>query len=181
MKKKVGKQISCETAFRLFHSYWRQGRRVREDAPEQPSSFTGSGKPSRLGREAPWDFRGRWAGQEVTLIRPLRGHLPPGRGKALRAANSPPTKERQILPPHPPRICPAPVPIPSVAARHLPLIRGVGPPRGRFRGAPGFAPGALAWQSQARQWNRNSENFCKPRAQWPGRNRGSHSDFARRK
>ena len=32
------------------------------------------------------------------------------------------------------------------------------------------APGALVRQSQARRWNRTGINFCKPRAQWPGRN-----------
>ena len=37
-------------------------------------------------------------------------------------------------------------------------------------GPPGFAPGALARQSQARKLNRNSNNFCKDRAQWPGGN-----------
>ena len=54
--------------------------------------------------------------------------------------------------------------------------------RGRSQtGPPGFASGALAGQSQAQERNRTSPNFCKPRAQWPGRNRGGHSDFARRK
>ena len=36
---------------------------------------------------------------------------------------------------------------------------------------PEFAPGALARQSQARERNRTSPNFCKPRPQWAGRNR----------
>ena len=44
--------------------------------------------------------------------------------------------------------------------------------RGRSQtGPPGFAPEALARQNQAQEWNRTSNNFCKPRAQWPGRNR----------
>ena len=34
----------------------------------------------------------------------------------------------------------------------------------------GNAPGALVRQSQARLWSRNSDNFCIPRAQWPGLN-----------
>ena len=42
-----------------------------------------------------------------------------------------PKKEIRNLPPHPPPSG-APIPIPSVALRHLPLIRGVGPPRGRL-------------------------------------------------
>ena len=53
---------------------------------------------------------------------------------------------------------------------------------GRSQTGPlGFVPGMLAGQSQAQERNRTSPNFCKPRAQWPGRNRGGHSDFARRK
>ena len=35
---------------------------------------------------------------------------------------------------------------------------------------PGYAPGALARQSQARLRNRTGGNFCIPRAQWPGWN-----------
>ena len=48
-------------------------------------------------------------------------------------------------------------------------------------GPPGFAPGALAWQSQAQRLNRTSRNFCIPRTQWPGGNSDTHSDFARQK
>ena len=40
-----------------------------------------------------------------------------------------------------------------------------------------FAPGAFARQTQARKWNRTGGNFCKPRAQWPGRNRGKPLKF----
>ena len=43
--------------------------------------------------------------------------------------------------------------------------------RGRSQtGPPGFAPKALARQSQAQRLNRTSRNFCTPRAQWPGWN-----------
>ena len=42
-------------------------------------------------------------------------------------------------------------------------------------------PGALVRQSQARLWSRSSDNFCIPRAQWPGGSLDRHSDFARRK
>ena len=42
-------------------------------------------------------------------------------------------------------------------------------------------PGALARKRQARLWKRCTCNFCKPRAQWPGGNLDSHSDFACRK
>ena len=55
---------------------------------------------------------------------------------------------------------------------------------GRVRApAPTVAngPGALVRQSQARLWSRNSDNFCIPRAQWPGGSLDRHSDFARRK
>ena len=46
-------------------------------------------------------------------------------------------------------------------------FRGRCPRRGRMRYP---APGALAEKTQAHQWNRTSYNFCKLRAQWPGRN-----------
>ena len=36
---------------------------------------------------------------------------------------------------------------------------------------PEFAPGALVRKRQARERNRTSPNFCKPRPQWAGRNR----------
>ncbi len=74
-------------------------------------------------------------------------------------------------------------PIPSGPSGHLPLIRGVVPPlrfsknstgigEGRPLGLPpGYAPEALAEETQAHEWNRTSGNFCKLRAQWPGRNR----------
>ncbi len=49
-------------------------------------------------------------------------------------------------------------------------------------GAPArIRTGAFARPSQALMRNRTSSNFCKPRAQRPRRNRGGHSDFARRK
>ena len=53
---------------------------------------------------------------------------------------------------------------------------------GRTMCAPtvGDRPVSLVRQSQAREWNRNSRNFCKLRAQWPGRDLERHSDFARR-
>ena len=38
-------------------------------------------------------------------------------------------------------------------------------------------PGAFARQGQAQLWNRSSSNFCKPRAQWPGRNCGQSLRF----
>ena len=54
--------------------------------------------------------------------------------------------------------------------------------RGRtLAGPPIIDQLSPARQSQARKWNRTSGNFCKPRAQWPGRNLECHSDFARRK
>ena len=71
-------------------------------------------------------------------------------------------------------------------ARHLPLIRGVGPPpregcRATARVAPtaGTTPGALVRQSQAQLWSRSSDNFCIPRAQWPGLNSGMPLHFLR--
>ena len=87
------------------------------------------------------------------------------------------------LPPHPS----------GLTASHLPLkgkalktrssafpFRGRCPRRGRMR-YPCFELGMLARQTQAREWNRASSNFRKPRAQWPGGNLECHSDFARRK
>ena len=50
--------------------------------------------------------------------------------------------------------------------------------RGRSQTGPTvYAPGAFARQTQARKWNRTSGNFCKPRARWPGRNRGKPLRF----
>ena len=85
------------------------------------------------------------------------------------------------LPPHPS----------GLTASHLPLkgkalktrfsafpFRGRCPRRGRMR-YPCFELGMLARQTQAREWNRASSNFRKPRAQWPGGNLECHSDFAR--
>ena len=79
-------------------------------------------------------------------------------------------------------------------ARHIPERReGQAPPlrvsrksfrfgQGRPLGLPPeYAPGTFARQSQAQLRNRTSGNFCKLRAQWPGRNLDAHSDFARRK
>ena len=45
----------------------------------------------------------------------------------------------------------------------------------------GDGPGALAEKSQAQERDRNSGNFCRARAQWPGGNLKCHSDFVRRK
>ena len=42
-----------------------------------------------LDKGAPWAFRRRCAGYDGTLIRPLWGHLPPCRGKALWAGLGP--------------------------------------------------------------------------------------------
>ena len=71
----------------------------------------------------------------------------------------------------------APIPIPS-GLRPSPLEKGSRPLKGKAYGRPHGAaptaengPGALAQPSQAQLWNRSSGNFCKPRAQWPGRNR----------
>ena len=85
------------------------------------------------------------------------------------------------LPPHPS----------GLTASHLPLkgkalktrssafpFRGRCPRRERMR-YPCFELGMLARQTQAREWNRASSNFRKPRAQWPGGNLECHSDFAR--
>ena len=42
-------------------------------------------------------------------------------------------------------------------------------------------PGALVRQTQAQTWNRAKNKFCKLRAQWPGGNLDTHSNFTRRK
>ena len=65
--------------------------------------------------------------------------------------------------------------------QHLPPDRGKAFRRPKAAPKAEHKPGALARQSQAQSWNHSDSKFCKPRAQWPGRNRGSHSDFARRK
>ncbi len=95
----------------------------------------------------------------ASLIRPLRDHLLL-KGKAWRAADSRPYRRMatyggRVRTPAPTRM----------------QGRSRSPPRGRSQtGPPGFAPGALARQSQAQKLNRTSGNFCTPRAQWPGGN-----------
>ena len=73
-------------------------------------------------------------------------HLPPGRGKAFGRVLDPPLRRIWEWP---------------RCSR-----------RGRSQTGPtGFVPGALARESQAHKRDRTGRNFCKPRAQWPGRNR----------
>ena len=139
----------------------------------QPLPCDRAGTVSILRRGAPWGSRRGGAYQEVTLIRPFgppypfcpSGTFPPDRGnrpsplegEGLRAADSRPYKGNRNLIPHPSR----------ATARVAPTAYP--------------APGVLVRQSQAQNWNRTNCNFCKPRAQWPGRNLDCHSDFARRK
>ena len=90
--------------------------------------------------------------------------LPPWRGKAWRAA----TRGR-----------------PYKRSETRPLIRplrGRLPPRGRFRGAPCFTPGALARQLRRRPKTASKTNFAHSGPQW-GRmeTQASTPDFARRK
>ena len=61
-------------------------------------------------------------------------------------------------------------------------LRGHLPPRGRFRGAPGFTPGALARQLRRRPKTASKTNFAHSGPQW-GRmeTQASTPDFARRK
>ena len=81
----------------------------------------------------------------LQLFPPDRGNRTSPKGKALRAGLGPaPTADTKRL--------------------RFPC-RGRSPP-----GPPGFAPGALAHQSQVQKLNRTSGNFCTPRAQWPGGN-----------
>ena len=78
------------------------------------------------------------------------GHLPP-RGKACRRLTAAPTADIEAAP----------------------FSR-----RGRSQTGPtAYLPGALVRETQAQVWNRTSGNFCKPRAQRPGWNSDTHSDF----
>ena len=83
--------------------------------------------------------------QEVTLIRPLRGHLPPWRGKAGRAA----------------RVCRPYGAIMNHPGRAATWGRSYGERRTESDGS----------EIQAQLRNRSSGNFCKARAQWPGMKR----------
>ena len=108
------------------------------------------------------------------------GHLPPWRGKAFRRPQGPLLRRKT-----------APKRWLGKARRKTESPHPASPGTSFYKGAwaggasPSptaiFAPVALAQQTKAQSWNRSSGNFCKPRAQWPGRNRGGHSDFARRK
>ena len=67
-----------------------------------------------------------------------------------------------------------PEPFPSSvwpSASHLPPGEGL----------TEIAPGTIVRNMQARKWNRTNNNFGNARAQWPGGNLDTHSDFARRK
>ena len=81
----------------------------------------------------------------LQLFPPDRGNRTSPKGKALRAGLGP---------------------APTADTKRLRF-----PCRGRSQtDPPGFAPGALARQSQVQKLNRTSGNFCTPRAQWPGGN-----------
>ena len=191
-------------------------RRVREAAPYKGGRCLdgGGGKPPPYMGSPPWDGRpsvpplrcaktippirrgrtlSRAAGCPAipapTLIRPLRGHLPPGRGKAFgRPHGAAPTKGGEPCP----LICHGfsvpPFPIPSVASRHLPLTRGVGPQGEGLRATARVAPTAgtgsatLVRSRQAQVWNCVGCNFCILRAPaGPDGTAEGHSIFARRK
>ena len=104
---------------------------------------------------------------EPTLIRPLRGHLPPGRGKAFgRPHGAAFTKGFE----------PCPLIRHGFAVPPSPQGEGF---QATARVAPtaGTGPATLVRSRQARRWNRTYPNFCKPRAQWPGRKRSSPLHF----
>ena len=143
--------------------------------PSQPfPSFAGAGpRPARgRGKPLPYVFQealpglgrgGPWASRRGACKPRRHPHPPPLgapsplEGEGLRAADSRPYKENRKLIPNPSR----------ATARAAPTAYP--------------APGALVRETQAQFLNRTSGNFCKPRAQWPGRKRGGHSIFARRK
>ena len=101
-----------------------------------------------MGRGAPWGSRRELFGSKGRFHPPrIRSAPSPWKGEGFRVVRcADPTSEGEET---------------------FPLIRltfGQPPsPRGRL-----VLP-ALARQSQARKGNRTSNNFCKPRAQWPGR------------
>ena len=102
---------------------------------------------------------GGCAYQESTLIRLASGQTPsPFEGEGLRAGGS--------------------------------GTRPYGELRKRFHTFVGAGPRPARQDSHRKRWlgkprrscgTAPGPNFCKLRAQWPGRNRGGHSDFARRK
>ena len=110
----------------------------------------------------------------VTLIRPLRGHLLAGRGKACgRPHGAAPTKgpgNSRWPPSSAPLGGTFPLTRGRLAGGHtgLPLRRILRRERwiGQVRRGSGTAPALI---------------FHLPRAQWPGRNLECHSDFTRRK
>ena len=100
---------------------------------------------------------------------PDRGNRPsPSKGEGLRAADSRPYRRRGA---YGGRVrTPAPTQIQGWS--HSPGA-GPRPARGRTMCAPTAENGlgALVRHGQAQPWNGTRGKFCKPRAQWPGRNR----------
>ena len=135
-----------------------------------PSSFAAAHWAGDEGMALPWLKAplGRWGSSCAVGGQRAGGGTHPYKETASGAFPSgymvPPLQEVRNLPPHPS----------GLAASHLPLL-------GEGLGGAGFGPPPLARQTQAHKWNRTSGNFCKARAQWPGRNRGGHSLFSRRK
>ena len=127
------------------------------DKGSRPLPYGSQGLLPGLGRGGPWASRRGSCKPRRHPHPPPSGAPSPLEGEGLRAADSRPYKENRN-------------PIPYLA-------------RATARVAPTAypAPGALVRETQAQFLNRTSGNFCKPRAQWPGRKRGGHSIFARRK
>ena len=135
-----------------------------------PSPWKGGGwRAAQVCR--PYERTGQFS--VVTLIRPLRGHLPPERGNACgRPHGAAPTKgpgNSRWLPSSVPFGATFPLKGGMLAGGHTgsPLRRILRRERwiGQVRRGSGTAPALI---------------FHPPRAQWPGGNLDTHSDFARR-
>ena len=153
----VGAAHWAARGFRALHMFLQPCRGDPRGRPSEPYRFS-TNFPG-LGRGGPWASRWGGAYQESTLIRLASGQTPsPFEGEGLRAGGS--------------------------------GTRPYGELRKRFHAFVGAGPRPARQDSHRKRWlgkprrscgTAPGPNFCKLRAQWPGRNRGGHSDFARRK
>ena len=154
----VGAAHWAARGFRALHTFLQPCRGDPRGRPPEPYRFS-TNFPGFWVREALGPPAGGCAYQESTLIRLASVQTPsPFEGEGLRAGGS--------------------------------GTRPYGDLRKRFHTFVGAGPRPARQDSHRKRWpgkprrscgTAPGPNFCKLRAQWPGRNRGGHSDFAHRK
>ena len=130
--------------------------------------------PPPSGAPSPLQGEGLRAARCAAPTARLEAVVPFRRGRTLAGPHTrraevvaPYTKKRSII---------APSSAPVCALGHLPP-QGEGLQAADSRPYSESAPVPLVRETQAQMRNRTSGNFCNPRAQWPGWNSDTHSDF----